>query len=217
MVLTHRGRASHICVGKLTIIGSDNGLSPRQRLAIIWTNAGILIIRPLGTNVSKILIGIQTFSLRKMHLKISSAKWRPFCLGLNELNKRAFVSLRFMQPFAAIIPHNVCGSSFWGHLQDYRPTVQLMNYVHCLFFVMFSWWPRGIDRFSVLLSHCAGNPPSYCLSAWLNLWTKNRVIAEIRCHDFKITVHHKNCTLCSCFVMFCSGFDSFVFTRILQR
>ena len=26
--LTHWGRATHICVGKLTIIGSDNGLSP---------------------------------------------------------------------------------------------------------------------------------------------------------------------------------------------
>ena len=38
----------HICVGKLTIIGSDNGLSPRRRQAIIWTNAGILLIRPLG-------------------------------------------------------------------------------------------------------------------------------------------------------------------------
>ena len=40
----------HICVGKLAIIGSDNGLSPRRRQAIIWTNAGILLIEPLGTN-----------------------------------------------------------------------------------------------------------------------------------------------------------------------
>ena len=83
--LTHWGRATHICVGKLTIIGSDNGLSPGRRQAIIWTNAGILLIGPLGTNLSEILIGIQTFSFRKMHLKISSEKWRPFCLGLNEL------------------------------------------------------------------------------------------------------------------------------------
>ena len=83
--LTHWGRAMLICVGKLTIIGSDNGLSPGRRQAIIWTNAVILITRPIGTNVSEIFIGIQTFSFRKMHLKISSAKWRPFCLGLNEL------------------------------------------------------------------------------------------------------------------------------------
>ena len=77
---------THICVNKVTIIGSDNDLSPGRRQAIIWTNAGILIIGPLGTNFSEILIGIQTFSFTKMDLKMSSAKWRPFCLGLNELN-----------------------------------------------------------------------------------------------------------------------------------
>ena len=70
---------------KLTIIGSDNGLSPGRHKAIIWTNAGILLIGPLGTNFSEIVIVIQTFSFKKMHLKMSSAKWRPFCLGLNVL------------------------------------------------------------------------------------------------------------------------------------
>ena len=33
----------------------------------------------------KILIEILTFSFQKMHLKMSSGKWRPFCLGLNVL------------------------------------------------------------------------------------------------------------------------------------
>ena len=83
--LTHWGRVTHICVGNLTIIGPDNGLSPGRRQAIIWTNAGILLIGPWGTNFSEILIGIQAFSFKKMHLKMSSAKWRPFCLGLNVL------------------------------------------------------------------------------------------------------------------------------------
>ena len=73
MWLTRWGRVTHICVNKLTIIGSDNGSSPGRRQAIIWTNAGILFIRPLGTNFSEILVGIQTFSVRKMHLKVSSA------------------------------------------------------------------------------------------------------------------------------------------------
>ena len=59
--------------------------SSGRRQAIIWTNAGILLIGPLGTNFNEILIGIQTFSLKKMHLKMSSAKWGPFCLGLNVL------------------------------------------------------------------------------------------------------------------------------------
>ena len=76
--LTHWGRLTHICVGKPTTIGSDNGLSPGRRQAIIWTNAGILLIGHLGTNFSEILIEIQTFSFKKMHLKMSSAKWRPF-------------------------------------------------------------------------------------------------------------------------------------------
>ena len=62
-------------------IGSDNGLSPIRRQAIIWTNAELLSIGPLGTNFGEILPRIQNFSFTKMHLKISSAKRRPFCRG----------------------------------------------------------------------------------------------------------------------------------------
>ena len=58
MGLTHWGRVTHICVGKLTIIASDNSLAPGRRQAIIWTNAEILLIGPLGTNFSEILIEI---------------------------------------------------------------------------------------------------------------------------------------------------------------
>ena len=76
----------HICVSKQNIV-SNNGLSPGRHQAIIWTNAGILLIRPLGTNFSEISIAILTFSLMKMLLKVSSAKWRQFCLGLNVLKK----------------------------------------------------------------------------------------------------------------------------------
>ena len=83
--LTHWGRVTHICVGNLTINGADNGLSPGRRQAIIRTNAGILLIEPLRTNFSEVSIEIHTFSFKKMHLKVSSAKWRPFCLGLNVL------------------------------------------------------------------------------------------------------------------------------------
>ena len=82
---------THICVGKLTDIGSDNGLSPGRRQAIIWTNDGILLIGVLGTNFSEFLFEIQTFSFWKNRLKVSSAKWRPFCLGLNELKHETVV------------------------------------------------------------------------------------------------------------------------------
>ena len=84
--LTHWGPVTHICVSKLTIIGSDNGLSPGRRQAIIWTNARILLIRTSGTKFSEILSEMHTFSFKKMLLKMSSGKWRPFCLGLNELS-----------------------------------------------------------------------------------------------------------------------------------
>ena len=81
-----RGRVTHICISILSIIGSDNGLSPGRRQTIIWTSAGILLIWPLGTNFSETLIKIHTFSFKKMHLERLSAKWRPFCIGLNVLN-----------------------------------------------------------------------------------------------------------------------------------
>ena len=70
--LTYWGRVTHICVSKSTTIGSDNGLSIGRRQAIIWTNAAISLIGPLGTNFSETSIDIHTFSFTKIHLKLSS-------------------------------------------------------------------------------------------------------------------------------------------------
>ena len=88
--LTHWGRVTHICVGNLTIIGSHIGLSPGRRQTIIWTNDGIVLIGPLGTNYSEISIKILTYSFTKIRSKVSSGKRRPSCLGLNVL-RIAFV------------------------------------------------------------------------------------------------------------------------------
>ena len=88
------GRVTHICVSELTIIASDNGLSPGRRQAIIWTNTGILLIEPYGTNFSEILIAILTFSITKMSLKVSSGIKRPSCLGLNVLKHRIEIIFR---------------------------------------------------------------------------------------------------------------------------
>ena len=74
-------------LSKLTIIGSDNGLSPAQRQAIIWTNAGILFIWTLRTNFSEKISESQTFVLKEMHFEKSPAKLWPFCLGLNVFKK----------------------------------------------------------------------------------------------------------------------------------
>ena len=83
--LTHWGWVTHICVGKLIIIGSDNGLSPDWRQAIIWTNAGLLSFGSLQTYFNENLIKIQQFALMKMRVKMLSAKWHPSCPGLNVL------------------------------------------------------------------------------------------------------------------------------------
>ena len=74
----------HICVGNLTIIDSNNGLSPGCPQAIIWTNAEVLLNWPLGTNFSEIEIHIISF--KKMYLEVSFGKRWPFCLSLNVLN-----------------------------------------------------------------------------------------------------------------------------------
>ena len=84
--LTHWGWVMHICLSKLTIIDSDNGLTPGRRQAIIWTNVVILFIRTLGTNFTEILSEIQTFSFTEMLLKMLSGKWRQFCPGLSVLS-----------------------------------------------------------------------------------------------------------------------------------
>ena len=69
------------------IIGSDNGFSPGCCQAIIWNNVGISLIGNLGTNFSETISEIHAFSFKKMHLKMSSAKWWQFCPGPNSLNK----------------------------------------------------------------------------------------------------------------------------------
>ena len=92
--LTHWGRVTHICVGKLTIFGSDNGLSPGQRQAIIWTSAGILLIGPLGTNFSEILIKFKHFhsrkSIWKCRLRSGVHLSRPQCVN-NILKNRVSI------------------------------------------------------------------------------------------------------------------------------
>ena len=72
--LTHRGRVTHICVSNLTIINSDNGLLPGRRQAIIGTNAGILLMGALGINYGEMLIDINTFAFKKIHLKMSAKR-----------------------------------------------------------------------------------------------------------------------------------------------
>ena len=52
---------AYFCISKLNIIGSNNSLLPVGRQTIIWTNAGILLIVPIGTIFNEIVIEIYIF------------------------------------------------------------------------------------------------------------------------------------------------------------
>ena len=83
--LTHWGRVTHLCVGKLSIIGSDTGLSPGRRQAIIWTNTGILLIGPLGTNFNRNSnIFIQENAFENVVCEMASILSRPQCVDTYE-------------------------------------------------------------------------------------------------------------------------------------
>ena len=59
--LTHWSRVTHIYVSKFTIIGLDNDWSSGRHQAIIWTNAEIVLLGPLGAHLSEIVIEIYIF------------------------------------------------------------------------------------------------------------------------------------------------------------
>ena len=86
---------THICVNKLTVIGSDNGLSPGRRQAIIWTNAGILLIGPLGTNFSEIFIKMDIFiqenAFENVVWKMAAILSRPQCVNTEMEGKNPFI------------------------------------------------------------------------------------------------------------------------------
>ena len=130
--LNHWGRVTHICVSKLTSIGSDNCLSPGRRQAIIWSNAGILLNWTLGTNFSEILSEIDTFSFKQMRLKISSGKWRPYCLGLYVLthwgrDKMAAIFQTFSNGFSGMKMYEFRLTFHWSLFLE----VQLTIFQHC--------------------------------------------------------------------------------------
>ena len=75
----------HICVSKLTIIGSDNGWLPARHQAIIWIKAGILLIQTLGTNFSEILNKVHTFVIQEnafenVVCKMMAILFQPKCV-----------------------------------------------------------------------------------------------------------------------------------------
>ena len=78
----------HIRISRLTIIGSDNGLSPGWWQAIIWTNSGIFLIGPSETNFREIFIEIYSFikenAFENVVWKMEAILSRPQCVKENQ-------------------------------------------------------------------------------------------------------------------------------------
>ena len=145
-LLNHWGRVMHICVSKLTIIGADNGLSPDRRQAIIWTNAEILLIGPLGTNISIILVEIHIFPFIQENM-FEIVVWKMVAIqSCPECVKRTTsIYLEYYQPVLALHEvgcHLPAPSQFWEIL------LKMQIYI----------WPssskNGYFRLSVCLSVC---------------------------------------------------------------
>ena len=82
-------------VKHLSIHANVNSLRPSdayyfRRWLIAWTGPSHypnhcwnIVNWTLKINFSEIVIKIHTFSFKKIHLKVSSGKWRPLCLDLS--------------------------------------------------------------------------------------------------------------------------------------
>ena len=142
--LTHWGRVTHICVSELTIIGSDNGLSPGRRQANIWNNAGLLTIEPLGPDFSEISIESQKFLFKKIHLNMSSAKWRPFCLGLNVLKNKRWTWHQGSGTPCMLIRYHL-NYQETDTAQIFATISQHITLYYCFFFISLVLWNKRID------------------------------------------------------------------------
>ena len=143
-----------MCVSKLTIFGSDNGLLRGRRQAIIGNNGGILLIGPLGTNFSEIWMEIQIFSLKKMCLKMSYAKCFPFRLGLNVLLSWLQWYIEFLKSRGILLigPLGTNFSEIWMEIQIFslKKMCLKMSSAKCVPFrlglnVLLSWLQLYIE------------------------------------------------------------------------
>ena len=172
---------THKCVGNLTIIGSDNGLTPGRCPANIWTNACVFLVGPVETNFNEISIGILTFSFKKMCLKASSAIWRPFCVGLNVLNTRSTSALEEWRVWINRTPKQ----PKWVNVKikntmTYMDHDDVIKWKHLPRYWPFVW---GIHRSPVSSPHKSqwrGALMFSLICVWTNGWVNNREAGDLR-------------------------------------
>ena len=152
------------------------GLSTGHRQAIIRANAGILLIWPLGTNFHETLIEILTLSFKKMHLKVFSAKWWPFCLSLNVWTYQVYYRIYHYTMQAKKYRNKHMFQDFLSFHDD------IIKWKHFL-----RYWPfvRGIHQSPANSLHKgqwhrALVFPLIC--TWINSWVNNREAGDLRCY-----------------------------------
>ena len=91
--LTHWGWVMHTCISKRTNIGSDNGLPPGRRQAIIWTKAGILLIEPFVINCSEIFV-----------LRLLNSRFQKTAIYITNFEKHFTTN-------DCLVPHPCCGTN----------------------------------------------------------------------------------------------------------
>ena len=186
-------RVTHICVNKLTIIGSDYGLSPDRHQAIIWTNAGILLIGPSGTNFSEILIEILTLSLKKnafesVVCETAAILSRPQCIKPALTLWHGWVISSHTHVKMLLLLHVPCATK-----PSARQTAPHVSECHGIHDDVIKWkhfpryWPfvRGIHRSSMNFPHKGqwrGALMFSLIYAWINGWVNNREAGDLRHH-----------------------------------
>ena len=209
---------SYICVSKLNIIGSDNGLSPCWCQTVIWKSAEIVLISPSGTNFCEMLIAIHTFSFKTK--KMLFAKWQPFCRSLNVLIEiymkpyLCYVNISFWIVTILLLPETVgvlaviaswimCQLT-WSALYCYRQNelmTGLWGYRLSSHDDVIKWknfphyWPFCMGNSLVTSEFPAQRPVTqsfdvFFICAWMNSWVNNREAGDLRCHHahYDITV-----------------------------
>ena len=150
-------------------IGSDNGLLPIRRQAIIWTSVGLLSTGRLGTSFSEILIKIQNFSFTKMHLKISCARRWPFYPMEDELtiNEHLVWILRVKKCCLKGVDNGAHSMMTTSNGNIFRVTGPL--------------WGESTGHRRIPLTKVS-NTELWCLlwSAWTNDWANNRDAGDLK-------------------------------------
>ena len=112
LLLTNWGWEMHT---RPSFIGPDNGLLPVRHQAIIWANAGLLFIRPLGINFSEM-----QFSIKKINCKMLSAIWQPFSLSVMVLMFAWVSRVHHSNSFVCVKPPAVSFHIYDNHVRSLR-------------------------------------------------------------------------------------------------